>query len=56
MAYNTYMGLCSVCLFSKEIKHPRGGQSYWQCKSPKTKLKYPRLPVLACNYYKKENM
>ena len=46
------IGLCRTCQFAKELKHPRGEQSYWQCENIKIQVKYPRLPVLTCQGYK----
>jgi hypothetical protein len=47
-----FVGVCGKCQYSTEVKHPRGGASYWKCRSNESKIKYPVLPVLECKYFK----
>jgi hypothetical protein len=47
-----FVGVCGKCQYSTEVKHPRGGKSYWKCNSEESKIKYPALPVISCDFYK----
>jgi hypothetical protein len=44
------ISICVSCVFYKEIKHPKGYNSYIRCLN-KDKIKYPVLPVLDCDAY-----
>jgi hypothetical protein len=50
-------GLCVTCRFAKKIANKRGSL-FIQCEYAKIDdrfPKYPRLPVLSCSAYQKEN-
>jgi hypothetical protein len=49
-------GLCGDCVHSQVIRSPRGSVFY-QCRlsfADSRFVKYPRLPVLRCDGYKKQ--
>jgi len=50
------IGLCLTCQFARVVKHPRGGEDYFRCgkhDDDPAYLKYPPLPVRACDAYEK---
>jgi hypothetical protein len=49
-------GLCAACLHARLIESPRGS-AFYLCELSLTDLrflKYPRLPVLSCEGFKKK--
>lgn len=49
--FDRSVGLCSVCVHAREVKHPRGGTSYRMCRLSETDerfRKFPPLPVSMC--------
>jgi hypothetical protein len=51
-------GLCADCVHSKKVESSRGSV-FWLCELSRTDssfAKYPRLPVLSCKGYKREEV
>ena len=50
-------GLCATCSHARPVHHPRGAEAYCMCglaESDPQYDKYPRLPVLKCPGYARE--
>ena len=51
------VGLCAACAHAKQITSAKGS-TFWLCGKAETDprlLKYPRLPVLRCHAYERED-